>query len=229
MRMSKFELKPKVKDLRIAGKSINNIAKKLNLSKSTVSLWCSEMELSEDIKNMLRYKMIDAGLKGRLLGAETNKNKKLNAIKESRKWAKNKIGYISNKEFFIANIALYWAEGSKSDSSTGFIFVNSDPDMILFVYKWLTKFMMIPKNEIKPTLSVNHTHKERVNKILKFWSNLLNLPLDSFGNTYFVKTPLRKLYDNHDNYHGVMRLKVLKSTNLKYKVLALIDRLKLNK
>lgn len=227
--MSKFELKPKVKDLRITGESINNIAKELNLSKSTVSLWCSEMKFSDSVKNMLRCKMINAGLSGRLLGAETNKNKKISAINESKEWARNKIKNISNREFFIANIALYWAEGSKSDSSTGFIFVNSDPDMILFVYKWLRKFMMIPINEIKPTLSINVVHKERVDKILKFWSNLLDLPLDSFGNTFLVKTPLRKLYDNHNNYHGVLRLKVLKSTNLKYRILALIDRLKLEK
>ena len=227
--MSKFELKPKARDLRMAGESINNIAKKLNLSKSTISLWCSEMKLSNGVRNMLRHKMISAGLRGRLMGAKTNRNKKLSAIKESKKWAKNKIKHVSDREFFIANIALYWAEGSKSDSSTGFIFVNSDPDMILFVYKWLTKFMGIPKNEIKPILAINYVHKERVNKILKFWSNLLDLPLGGFGNTYFVKTPLRKLYDNHNDYHGVLRMKVLRSTNLKYKILALIDRLKLEK
>ena len=137
--MSKFEFKSEVYKLRTRGFSIGKIASKLNLSKSTVSLWCSEIKFPKDIQDKLKAKMILAGHTGRLKGAETNKNKKINSIREAKEWAKKEFKDISLREYFIACIALYWAEGSKSESTTGFVFVNSDPKMISFMYKWLLK------------------------------------------------------------------------------------------
>ena len=122
--------------------------------------------------------------------------------------------------------ALYWAEGGKARSTSGFIFVNSDPKMILLMYYWLLTDLDVPKSDLSPRISVNINHKERIGDILHFWSNLLELPTDVFDNPYYVKTRNRKVYDNHDSYFGVLRLKVNRSTFLKYKMLALIEELK---
>jgi hypothetical protein len=225
--MSKFDLKPEAFYLRKKGISYGEIAKRLCLSKSTISLWCSDILLTEKQEKNLKNKIIRSGMNGRLLGAQKNKNKKLLEIREAEIWAKEKIGKISTKELLIANVALYWAEGSKK-SNTGFIFVNSDPDMILFIYNWLMVDMNISKEDFSPRVSINISHKDRVMNILKYWSNLLDLPVSSFGNPYFINTTQKKRYQNHDSYYGVLRLRLKKSTNFRYKILALIGQLKSN-
>ena len=224
--MSKFELKSEAYRLRTNFFSIGKIAHTLNLSKSTVSLWCSEMKLPIRIQNKLEKEMILAGHLGRLKGAETNRDKKISSILEAKKWAEKQLGSLSSRELFIACIALYWAEGSKTESTTGFVFINSDPKMIFFVYKWLLGSKLVYKEDIKPRLSINIIHKPRIKKVLNFWSNLLELPVTQFGNVFYVKTSSKKVYSNHDDYYGVLRLGLRRSTNLKYRILALIDRMK---
>ncbi len=224
--MSKFDLKPKAHQLRIGGLSIGMIAKELSLSKSTVSLWCSEIKMSNQAKNSLKNKMIMAGHKGRLLGAEVNRNKKIESVLQAKAWAKEQIKGLSQRECLIACAALYWAEGSKTKSTTGFVFVNSDPKMINFVYKWLIKSGLVFKEDFKPRLSINIIHKPRVDKVLNFWSSLLELPVAQFGNVCYINKPPKKLYDNHDNYYGVLRLEIRRSTSLKYKMLALVDQIR---
>lgn len=223
--MAKFEFKTKVFEMRRRGISLGDIAKSIGLSKSTISIWCSEIELNEEQKNKISEKAIKSGMKGRLLGAESNRNKKIKSIDEAKEWASQKIVGISSKEYMIANIALYWAEGSKKNKS-GYIFVNSDPDMVLFVYNWLSQYMGIKNDFFSPRVSVNIIHKERISQILNYWSNLLELPIEAFGNPYYVKSVHKKRYENHEKYYGVLRLNVKRSSMLKYKILALIEELK---
>jgi len=92
--------------------------------------------------------------------------------------------------------------------------------------EWLKVFMNIEKECLMPRLSINIIHKFRIQKILKFWSNLLGLPVDSFGKLVFIKTSLKKIYDNHANYFGIIRLGVKNSTLAQHKILSLIEILK---
>lgn len=45
---------------------------------------------------------------------------------------------------------------------------------------------------------------------------------------YFVNTKTAKVYENYENYFGVCRLIVSKSSQLKYRMRALIKALKVN-
>src|SRR6185436_5700534 len=111
----------------------------------------------------------------------------------------------------------------KSELNThGFLFVNSDPVMIKFVYLWLTKYLKIQKGLIRPNISINEMHKPRIKKVLKFWAKLLGLPASQFGNPHYVKTVQKKVYENYNSYYGILRLKVRRSAQLRYKVLSLI-------
>lgn len=78
--------------------------------------------------------MIEAGHKGRLLGALSNRRKKEDSIRLCKLWAKETFSNMSERDFFMSGITLYWAEGSKS-SKSNLSFVNSDPDMIVFMHK----------------------------------------------------------------------------------------------
>ena len=224
--MSKFHLKPKAHKLRREGVSLGDISDELGISKGTASKWCSEIKLTKSQEQKLKDKVIFMGMEGRLKGARMNREKKLQSIRDAKQWAQSKISKISNRDRFVANIALYWAEGSKKDTSNGFNIVNSDPDMIAFVYNWLVDDLDIKKDMIMPRIVINASHKDRTDNILIFWSNLLELPKDRFGKVNYIQSKHKKLYKNRDNYFGVLRLGVSKSTVLRYRILALIDILK---
>jgi predicted transcriptional regulator len=221
--MSKFELKLKAEKLREQGKSVSEIARTLNVSKSTVSLWCRSIVLNETQKSNLYRKMIKSSMVGRLRGAETNHKKKLNTISEAKKWAEEIYYGCANRDLLISGIALYWAEGSKSESTNRFVFVNSDPKMILVMVKWLKEIMKIENGDFMPRISINKIHRPRIDSILKFWANLLGLHIDSFGKPVFIEIDNKKVYSNHDSYHGIIRLSIRNGSAHRHRMLCLIE------
>lgn len=220
--MAKFELRKQARLLRQTGISIGTIAKRVGVSKSTVSVWCNDIELTFEQREFLIKNAGLAGLRGRFGGAETNKRKKLDSLEYCRKWAGKLLGKVSKRDLLIAGVALYWAEGSKKGPKA-FNFVNSDPTMICFMYVWLIRIMGINKSEMMPRISINEIHRPRIEVVLKFWAKLLDLPTEQFGNPWYIKAKVSKVYDNYDTYHGILRLGVRNGTMLKYKVLALIE------
>src|SRR3989338_3447564 len=133
--MAKYVQRIRAREMRKEGVSIIVIAKELNVSKGSISLWCRDILLiPEQVEKLKKQK---GSAMGRWMGAESNRKKKLDAIKEANNWSKQYIKKISNRELLLIATALYWSEGSKSDSTSSFVFVNSDPEMILIMKLFL--------------------------------------------------------------------------------------------
>ena len=210
--------------MRKDGISIVTIAKELGVSKSATSLWCRDILLtSEQIEKLKKQK---GSAMGRWMGAESNRRKKLNAINIANDWGKKHIKKISKRELLLIATALYWSEGSKSDSTSGFIFVNSDPEMIIVMKLFLVNVLQIPSKEIVCSIQINRIHEKRINMVLNFWKKLLHLRNSQFRKPYYVNTKVSKVYDNYENYYGICRLIVRKGKNIKYRMLGLIKALK---
>ncbi|MCF7865380.1 MAG: hypothetical protein K9M11_02650 [Candidatus Pacebacteria bacterium] len=156
-------------------------------------------------------------------GSEFHRNKKRLAIKKANEIAAVKIGILAEREFFIAGVALYWAEGSKKDS--GVAFSNSDPKMIQFMYEWFKKFFNLRDTDFMPRIFINAQHSDRIDKVLTFWSSLLELPSGYFGRTVLLRISQKKVYENRETYFGVLSLRVRKSTWIKYQILGMIGKL----
>ncbi|MDO8619979.1 MAG: hypothetical protein Q7R64_01360, partial [bacterium] len=124
--MAKFELRKQARMLRFKGISIRTIAKKLDVSKSTASIWCNDIELTVEQKKHLLENALESGLKGRFSGAEANKKKKVESLRLCKEWSQEILHDVNQRDLFIAGIALYWAEGTKKGAKA-FNFVNSDP------------------------------------------------------------------------------------------------------
>ncbi len=221
--MAKSIEKLKARALREEGKSIKEIAKSLDISSSSASLWCRDILLSESQTLALSSKSDQNRVRGRMLGSEMHRNRKKASIGEANKIAAEKVGTLSEKEFFIAGVALYWAEGSKKES--GVALSNSDPKMILFMYKWFKKFFDLDDSDFMPRIFINAQHRDRIDKVLTFWSSLLELPSERFGNTVLLNIPHKKVYENRETYYGVLSLRVRKSTWIKYQILGMIGKL----
>lgn len=223
--MAKFDKKINARKLRLKGMSLLDISRQLLVSKSSVSLWCRDIMLTHEQSRLLADKRYQAGTKGRLIGTEMNRKKKREMIEMCNMWGKSMIEKINKRDLLIAGTSLYWAEGSKAESTSGFIFVNSDPVMIKFMFNWLKIIMNIKDGEMKPRIAINIIHKPRINKVIKFWSDLLKLPESQFGNPWYVNTKIKKVYENHDSYYGILRLGVVRSGVIRHKMLSLIKNL----
>ncbi len=217
--MARYEDKIKARIKRKEGISIGAIAQELNVSKSSVSLWCRDVLLTP--AQIEKLKQRKGSAMGRWMGAESNRRKKRESIENNRKEAFSLLRKVSNRDLLIAGLCLFWAEGSKTGSR--FIFVNSDPIMLKIMKNFLTNILKIDESQICATIQINHVHKPRIKKITNFWSKYLKIPLRRFSNPYYVNVIPKKVYENYDTYNGILRLKVLRGSNLQYKMLGLIE------
>ena len=219
--MSKTIEKIKAIELRRKGWSIKDIAKALQVSPSSASVWCQEVELSEKQKEILFEKQVAAGNSGRQRGADMNRQKRNVAISVANKDGDDMIGKISNRDLLMLGIGLYWGEGVKSRSSATAL-VNSDPDIIILGKQWMEKCLGVRSDSFSPYLYINEAHSYRTTEILRFWISKLEIPIEQFHTPFIVKHDNKKQYENPENYYGVLSLRVKKGTNLKYRIKGLI-------
>jgi len=224
--MAKYKERIQARAMRGKGISIIVIARKLLVSKSTVSNWCNDIALTKEQYQKLEKNKYISLTKGQRMGAEVNKNKRLTAISEARLYGKRIIKNISKRELLLIVTALYWCEGSKSQRTSGFMFVNSDPEMICVVKQFLIHNLDIPVEDIVCSIQINRIHEPRIKIILSFWKNLLGLSKEQLRKPYYVDTKVSKIYDNYDSYYGICRLSVRRGMNLKYRMLGLIQSMK---
>jgi predicted transcriptional regulator len=218
--MAKFDKKKEAHILRRKGHSINGIAKELGVSKASVSVWCKDLVLTKKQKEILLKNSIRGGSIGRLKGAQINKEKKEKIIGFYKEEGKSAVGSVSQREKLLVGTALYWAEGSKR---TKLSFVNSDPQMILFMCNWFQECLGVKKEDFIVRVSINEIHTPRINKVIKFWSDLLQLPKSQFRKTLYIKVKPKKIYENHDIYYGMLALRIRRSSKLLYRISGLVE------
>jgi hypothetical protein len=103
--------------LRKSGKSYGQISKQLNVPKSTLSYWLSNIELSEKNKEKIY-------LRAKRKSCETliriNKNQTFLAqerAKKIRKEAQSEVFELAKNRLFLVGTSLYWAEGYKKGAT----------------------------------------------------------------------------------------------------------------
>jgi transposase-like protein len=221
--MAKSQEKLKAFALRREGKSIKEIANTLGVTKETASKWMQEIVLTESEKENLHKEMTKGGHKGRMIGAEMNRNKKIERIKIATQEAKEKIIEISNDELFYLGLGIYWGEGSKT-SSSGLAITNSDPSIIKIMIRWFIECFGVKITDLGPRIYISDIHVDREERILDFWVNELGIPRNQFKKTIFLNKG-KKVYENREVYYGVLTLYVAKGTDLRCKILSLFKRI----
>jgi predicted transcriptional regulator len=217
--MAKTKEKNVATSLRRKGMSIKDISKTLHVSRSSVSVWCSNILLTKKQEESLREKMISAGHKGRLLGAEKQKKKREEIIQKYKEEGLKNIQDIDSRDLLMIGIGLYLGEGNKTGNK--FQFTNSNPDIICIMLLWLTKIFKIKKSHIVLNVLINGIHVKRELRVRRFWSQITNIPEKQFNKTIFIKSKNKKMYENFSNHFGTLVIRVRKSSLLQYKILGL--------
>ena len=105
---------------------------------------------------------------------------KLAQIEVLRAEAETRLSSISNREFLVAGVALYAAEGSKTDGDI--VFANTDPRMILFFCCWLRRFFDVDESRLRLRLYLHQG--QDIQRADEFWAELTGIPRTSFTKPY---------------------------------------------
>ena len=166
------------KKLRKNGLSLNEIKRKLNVSKSSVSLWVRDIILTHKQRQKLSKKGVGKEV------IEKRRETRLKRENHRRQIivdkAKSEISKLSKKELWLGGISLYWGEGSKTIRS-GVQFSNADPRAIKFMMLFFKKCCKVPKKKFRGHIFL-HSHLND-NKAKRYWHYISGIPLSQFYKT----------------------------------------------
>lgn len=125
----KAKERAKARELRAQGKSLAEISSALGVSKSSASLWCRDIELTDAQKMSLHSRW------NVWVGAEANRE---SAKRGRQKFREAGFKRAKEDERFRLVCAIYWGEGQRCNRNV-FSVSNSDPSMLKLIGSWLVE------------------------------------------------------------------------------------------
>jgi hypothetical protein len=156
--------------LRGTGLPLAEIAARLGVSKSSVSLWVRDVAF-EPLPRVTRGRRRAPNALQRRRQAEVDR-----LLEEGRA----RIGRLSEREFLVAGVALYAGEGSKGDGRVRF--VNSDPRMVVFFCAWLRHFYEVDESRLR--LAIYLHQGLDLSAAMAYWSACTGIPESQFTKPY---------------------------------------------
>lgn len=191
------ETKEAVLKLGALGLTYSQIQKQFAIPKSTLSVWFNSEGRVPD-----RTRQLEHLKKARLKGVETIKQGRLDRIALATSLARAELSNLNlkDKSFCKAMLAmLYWAEGTKGDTSGGPKFVNTDPVLAKFYLTLLRKAYSLDESRLKIRVHIHYYHNEV--EAIEFWSKLLKVPKSQFGKIHVKKRSTQKKF--RENFQGI--------------------------
>lgn len=167
--------------MRLKGASLIEISKKLNIAKSSASLWVRNVVLP----TLALEKIQKTELNGREKGLAIMKEKRAMALRKIMENAQYQIKrYRPHKQKYILGIIaamLFWCEGNKRRSA-GVQFSNSDPKLIRVFLHAFRSYFEIDESKFRALIHIHEYHNDLKQK--KFWSRVTDIPLSQFTKSY---------------------------------------------
>jgi len=211
-------------ELRLAGKSYNEIARTLDVSKGSLSLWFKDLKLSRIAQKRLEGKMRFA----REHGLFENNRRRTQAIKienkKIRQITANEVKPLSKYELLLIGAALYWAEGyyNRQDKvpSPYISFGNSNPDMVVLFLRFLREVMQISEKKLRPIVQIHKNIKPE--SAINFWAKITSIPQKSFRVTHQASRASKGKRPYNSLPYGTFKLNVIGRQNF-FKIKGWID------
>jgi hypothetical protein len=206
---AKDDLRAKARELRLQGWTYDQIEAELGCSRSSVSLWVRDLPRPEPryTPEEQRALMREGLARRRATEREKREETKVAALRE--------ISELTDRDLFMAGIALYWAEGSKSkpyDRRERAIFVNSDPGVIKTYLAWLD-LLEVGRERLTFRLLVHESAD--VEAAHRFWAAVAGVDASIFAKPTLKKhNPKTVRKNTGDDYHGCLVIGVARSAHL---------------
>jgi transposase len=214
---AKDHLRREAADLRRAGWSINDIAVRMGIAKSTAFNWVGHVPLDPDTerareKRELAKKRIEA----RWEGFREERDRRQAGV-----WATaaEEVGELSDRDVLLLGAIAYWCEGAKSKPwarADRFVFINSDPGLLVLVLRFLQMSGYDPA-ELGYRVSIHETADAEA--AVDWWAEVLSVPRESFKKTAIKKhVPQTPRQNVGDDYHGCLTIDAPKSRELYWRM-----------
>ncbi|WNI31410.1 hypothetical protein [Streptomyces sp. ITFR-6] len=205
---AKDDLRARARELRLEGKTYDQIQVELGCSKGSISSWV------RDLPKPPRRSREDASAIARR-GWEATLHRRETERLQTRESARRETASLSDRELFLVGVALYWAEGTKSKSyrrSERVSFINSDPDVIGVFLAWL-RLLGFTSEQLKFHVNIHETAD--VAEAERFRVEHTGADSSRFGKTTLKKhQPLTVRKNVGENYRGCLAIHVLRSADL---------------
>lgn len=210
----------KAQGLRKRGKSIRDIARILSVAKSTVSLWCRDIELTQEQLHKLQENKLKGGYAGRMKGARIQYEKRIQKDQTLELEGKTLLGSLTKRDFFMAGLGVYWGEGTKYGRQAGVS--NSDPLIVKFCIKWFKEVFHFDDSRFKLYILINEIHRKRLKKVLQYWVSITGIPKESFGKITLIKAKNKKSYNNFHIHYGTVRINIRRPMEIHHKIMGML-------
>jgi hypothetical protein len=171
--------------LRTTGLPMAEIAARLGVSRSSVSLWARDVA----------FEPRPAVTRGRRRAPNALQRRKQAEIDRLLAEGRDRVGRLTEREFLVAGVALYAGEGSKGDGEVRF--ANSDPRMVSFFCTWFRRFFEVDESRLRIRLYL-HEGLDLM-AATTFWSELTQIPPSQFGKPYRAVPDSSIRHTKHQN------------------------------
>ncbi|MGW7252564.1 hypothetical protein [Streptomyces sp. NPDC054834] len=206
---AKDDLRAKARELRLQGWTYDQIEVELGCSRSSVSLWVRDLPKPEPRYTQQEHReLMQAGL-ARLRHAQDEERKR---VKDG---AAEEVGDLSDRDLFMAGVALYWAEGQKSkpyQRREVVTFVNSDPAVIQVFLAWLD-LLGVGREHLGFRVMIHESAD--VVGAERYWADLVGIDTSALQRTTLKKHNPKTVRKNiGDDYHGCLVVRVRQGAEL---------------
>ena len=118
----------------------------------------------------------------------------------------NDIGRLSRRDLKVVGVALYWAEGYKTDLARDVEIVNSDVLMIKLMMRWFREICNVSDNKFKIRIQIHSGLN--IKKAIGFWSVNTGIPLNQFTKPYTKISPSSKRRIGNRHPYGVCHIRI---------------------
>lgn len=222
--------KEKALKLRFSGKSYGQIQKALGgISKSTLSMWLSNVILSETSR-----KILEKRTRQKSIGALLKRNRMQTVLavkraKEIRLKSATEIPKISSLNLLFIGVALYWAEGYKRPiikngrevTHHSVSLTNSDVELVRIFIRFITETCEVPISKIKANVRIFEHLNEK--EVMNYWLKKIGIPKENFTKSYvgISRSSMNKRPFNRLPY-GVIQIRI-SNTQLFHRIIGWIE------
>jgi predicted transcriptional regulator len=177
--------------LRKRGLTLNEIAERLHVAKSSVSLWVRNVQVSKVAELRLQKKKI----------AAQHTASQVNRLRTQKKYddflisAKNSIHRhpLPDTHAKLVCALLYWCEGAKHTNRVEF--TNADPDVISLFLRLLRKSFLTDESRFRVCVHLHSYHNSE--KQISYWSTVTGIPENQFTKPYKKKHTANRIRENY--------------------------------
>ncbi|MBO4164904.1 helix-turn-helix domain-containing protein [Micromonospora antibiotica] len=203
--------------LRGEGRSVNDIAVRLGVAKSTAYLWVRHLPLDPDEETAAARRRARAKARndGRWAAHRETRDA---AQAEVHSRMRETVGQLADREVLLLGAALYWCEGTKSKPwrrHDHVQFVNTDAGLLRLFLRFLAACGV---ERDAPTYRVSIHESADAAAAQRWWAETLDLPPDRFRRATLKRHQPTTRHNTGEGYHGCLVVDVAKSRELYWKI-----------